>query len=285
MLLGHQKASRRQFRRLAAVIDLSVADCRAFPLPPDLESSIMMLRSAVLTCLLLALPAEADAQGAGAKPGAQVETSLRTSDDAEVGYLIYLPKDYEEQVKVPLMLFLHGRGESNGPLSLVAKWGPPRFAARGDELNYVLVSPQCPREDSWSSDVQQARLVELLDEIIQSYKVDEDQVFLTGLSMGGYGTWRMAADHPDRFAAVVPVCGGGNPADADKLKELPIWVFHGDQDRPVPFSKSVEMVDAIKAAGSDSIRFTTFEHFGHNCWSATYATPELYTWMRKQRRK
>lgn len=249
----------------------------------------MMIRLTVVSTLLLIFDAfTVSAQGskppAEATAGKQVEMTLQTSDSASVGYLLYLPEDYDSKEKWPLMLFLHGRGESHGPLSLVAKWGPPKFAQRGDQLPYILVSPQCPSEDSWRQSTQQSRLVELLDSIVERYKVDEDQIFLTGLSMGGYGSWRLAADHPQRFAAVVPVCGGGDPADADKLKSLPIWVFHGDQDRAVPFQRSVEMVDAIKAAGGEAIRFTTLENIGHNCWSAAYATPELYNWMNKQRR-
>jgi predicted peptidase len=92
----------------------------------------------------------------------------------------------------------------------------------------------------------------------------------------------MATKQPNRFAAVAPICGGGDPTQAEKLKDVPIWVFHGDQDKPVPFEKSVKMVEAIKNAGSTKIRFTTMENIGHNCWSATYATPELYQWMEGQ---
>ena len=157
------------------------------------------------------------------------------------------------------------------------------MAARGDKLPYIVVSPQCPGEESWSQPKQQAAIVKLLDHITGKYRVDQDRVYLTGLSMGGYGSWRLAADHPERFAAVAPVCGAGNPEDAEKLKSLPIWVFHGDQDKAVPFSRSVEMVEAIKKAGGTTIRFTTLEHIGHNSWSATYATPELYGWFDKQR--
>ena len=217
-------------------------------------------------------------------PGKQVEMSVTTNDGAEVPYLLYLPKDYqaESEQKFGLMLFLHGRGESNGPLSLVAKWGPPKFAERGDKLPWIIVSPQCPKADRWSSETQQTRVTELLDSIIKNYNVDEGRIFLTGLSMGGYGTWTMAANQPNRFAAVAPICGGGDPEQAEKLKDVPIWVFHGDQDRPVPFEKSVEMVEAIKKAGGTKIRFTSLEYVGHNCWSAAYATPELYQWMEKQ---
>ncbi len=215
----------------------------------------------------------------GGKAGEQVELKFETSDSATVDYLLYLPQDYDQQEKLPLVFFLHGRGESNGPPSLVAKWGPPRFAARGEHLPYVLLSPQCPADDSWSKETQQRRLIELLDHIVAHHKIDSSRIYLTGLSMGGYGSWTLAAGHPDRFAAVVPVCGGGNPDDAEKLKNIPIWVFHGDQDRAVPFSRSVEMVEAIEKAGGKMIRFTTLEHIGHNCWSATYASPDLFSWM------
>lgn len=224
------------------------------------------------------------AQTSSPGPGKQVEQSFKTSDGGTIPYLLYLPKDYDSVKKSQLILFLHGRGESYGPLSLVAKWGPPRFAARGDELSYILVSPQCPGDDSWSKPTQQKRIVELLDQILKTYSVEEQSICLTGLSMGGYGSWRMAADHPQRFASVVPVCGGGDPDDSEKLKDMPIWVFHGDQDGAVPFQRSVEMVDAIKAAGGTKIRFTSFEHIGHNCWSATYATPELFKWISQQKK-
>ncbi len=224
------------------------------------------------------------AQTPSPTPGKQVEQSLQTSDGGTMPYLLYLPTNFDPAEKSSMMLFLHGRGESYGPLSLVGKWGPPRFAARGDELPFVLVSPQCPEDDSWSKPTQQKRVVELLDHIVKTYNIDEKSICLTGLSMGGYGSWRLAADHPERFSSVVPVCGGGDPADAEKLKDLPIWVFHGDQDGAVPFQRSVEMVDAIQKAGGTKIRFTSLEYIGHNCWSATYATPELYQWISKQKK-
>jgi len=235
-----------------------------------------------LLLLLLGL-SPVGASAAEPAPGEQVAQQFATSDGATVPYLLYLPEGYDPAgPPVPLMLFLHGRGESKGPLSLVAKWGPPRKVAAGEELPFLIISPQCPPDDSWSSETQQQRLTELLDAMIERYQVDAGRIYLTGLSMGGYGSWRMAAEQPQRFAAVVPVCGGGDPDDAEQLKLLPIWVFHGDQDSAVPFSRSVEMVEAIRAGGSETIRFTTLEHIGHNCWSATYATPELYSWFADQ---
>ena len=233
--------------------------------------------------LIIATISTTKVQSAEPAAGKQVEQELKTADAKSIPYLLYLPKDYgAKERKWPLLLFLHGRGESDGPLSLVAKWGPPRLIERGESFPYIVVSPQCPRKESWAQPGQQALLVALLDHLKSQFQVDGERVYLTGLSMGGYGSWRLAADHPQRFAAVVPVCGGGSPGDAAKLAALPIWVFHGTEDKAVPLQRSIEMVDAIKAAGSTKIRFTTLENIGHNCWEAAYATPEVYQWLEKQ---
>ncbi|MCA9159736.1 MAG: dienelactone hydrolase family protein [Planctomycetales bacterium] len=233
--------------------------------------------AAVIGVTLLHRPS---ARSAEPEAGKQVEQSFKSSDSAEVPYLLYLPENYKPGVALPVMLFLHGRGESNGPLSLVAKWGPPLLVAEGKKFPYILLSPQCPKEDNWGSDTQQSRLIELLDSIVEEFSGDITRIYLTGLSMGGSGSWRMAADHPEHFAAVVPICGRGQTADADKLKSLPIWVFCGDQDGV--FKANEEMVQAIQQAGSQTIRFTSLEHFGHNSWSAAYASPDLYQWLDKQ---
>jgi len=222
----------------------------------------------------------ASAQSAEPEPGKQVEQIFKTTDAAEVGYLLYLPENYKPGTSLPVMLFLHGRGESDGPMSVVAKWGPPQLVARGEKLPYILVSPQCPQEDNWSSPTQQARLTELLDSLVAKFGGNKDRIYLTGLSMGGSGSWRMAADHPERFAAVVPICGRGQSADGYKLKSLPIWVFCGDQDGV--FKSNEELVQNIVKAGSQSIRFTSLENVGHNSWSAAYASPDLYQWLERQ---
>ena len=228
----------------------------------------------------LSLLPYASVQSAEPAPGKQVEQSFKSTDSAEVPYLLYLPESYKTDAALPLMLFLHGRGESDGPLSVVAKWGPPLLVSRGEKLPYILLSPQCPKEDNWSSATQQARLLELLDSIVNKFGANKNRIYLTGLSMGGSGSWRMAANHPERFAAVVPICGRGALTDADKLKSLPIWFFCGDQDGV--FKSNDELVQAIKNAGSQSIRFTSLENIGHNSWSAAYATPDLYQWLDRQ---
>ncbi|HUF63074.1 MAG TPA: alpha/beta hydrolase-fold protein [Verrucomicrobiales bacterium] len=243
------------------------------------------MKRAFLNLLLFSM-ATGSIFGEDPAPGRQVEQSIDFEGGGSMGYLLWLPNDYgkEEGRRWPVVLFLHGRGESYGPLSLVAKWGPPQMAARGDDLPYIIVSPQCPRESDWRREDQQKGVMTLLEDILEKYSGDADRVYLTGLSMGGYGSWRLAADHPDRFAAVIPICGGGNPEDGEKLVRVPIWVFHGTEDSAVPLRLSEEMVEAVRRAGGDRIRFTVLEHIGHNSWSAAYATPELYQWMEAQTR-
>jgi len=124
----------------------------------------------------------------------------------------------------------------------------------------------------------------LLDEIIVNYQVDRDRIYLTGLSMGGYGTWTLAAAYPEKFAAIAPICGGGWPEDAARLKDLPIWVFHGAKDEAVPLERSEEMVKAVEDAGG-KVKFTVYLDAEHDSWTATYGNPELYEWLLAQKRR
>jgi predicted peptidase len=195
-------------------------------------------------------------------------------------YLLYLPEGYGKDDKAwPLMLFLHGAGESGNDLQKVKKHGPPKLLEAKKDFPFIVVSPQSPGR-GWDP----ATLNALLDEVMAKYKVDKDRVYLTGLSMGGFGTWTLAAAHPERFAALVPICGGGNPADARKLKDLPIWVFHGAKDRVVPPNRSEEMVRALKDAGAENVKFTLYPDADHDSWTETYNNPELYEWLLKQKR-
>jgi predicted peptidase len=176
------------------------------------------------------------------------------------------------------MLFLHGAGESGTNLAKVKIHGPPKIVESKPDFPFILMSPQSPGR-GWNSDALNA----LLDNVIRKYRVDKHRIYLTGLSMGGYGTWSLAAAHPERFAAIVPICGGGNPADAKKLAALPIWVFHGAKDPTVPVERSREMVEAIKAAGGN-VKFTEYPEAKHDCWTETYDNPELYQWLLAQKR-
>jgi len=199
---------------------------------------------------------------------------------AKYHYLLSLPAGYEnDDRRWPLMLFLHGAGESGESLAKVKANGPPKLIA-GNERAFpcIVVSPQSPGR-GWNPDY----LAALLDDICAAYRVDPERIYLTGLSIGGYGSWMLAAAQPDRFAAIVPICGGGNPADADKLKGIPIWVFHGAEDKTVKLENSTKMVDALKARGSD-VKFTVYPGVGHDSWTETYANPELYDWLFAQKR-
>lgn len=220
------------------------------------------------------------------EPGKQIAKSFKTSDKGQIEYLVYAPSDYQtDGDKQPLMLFLHGRGESYGPLELVKKWGPPRLVERGEELPFLIVSPQCPPDGFWSNETQQQRLIELLDYIVKTHNVDEDRIYLSGLSMGGFGVWTLAAKQPDRFAAINPICGRGVIVTAERIKHLPVWVFHGDQDEIVPIEYSEKMVQALREAGNEQVIYTVLENIGHNSWSAAYASSDLYNWMLGHKRK
>ncbi|HEY7424160.1 MAG TPA: prolyl oligopeptidase family serine peptidase [Gemmataceae bacterium] len=198
----------------------------------------------------------------------------------KLNYLLYLPEGYGEGEKVwPLVLFLHGAGESGDNLEKVKIHGPPKMIAAGKSFPCIVVSPQSPSR-GWKPEGLNA----LLDDVVAKYKVDKDRICVTGLSMGGFGTWALAAAHPERFAALVPICGGGNPTDAAKLKDLPIWVFHGAKDRAVPPGRSEAMVKALKEAGAKNVQLTMYPDAGHDSWTATYNNPEMWEWLFKQKR-
>ena len=213
----------------------------------------------------------------------QTERNLQinTAEKNSIKYLLYLPDDDENSENHwPLILFLHGAGERGDDLSRVKSHGPPRLVNEGRSLPFIIVSPQCPENQRWEPE----KLKLLLDEIITNYRVDQRRIYLTGLSMGGFGTWAMAAEYPNQFAAIAPVCGGGNPAFAKKLSRIPAWVFHGAKDDLVPIKKSEEMVNALKREDGN-VRFTVYPEAGHDSWTETYNNQELYNWLLKYRLK
>lgn len=200
-------------------------------------------------------------------------------------YLLYLPKDYqqEQQNRWPLVLFLHGMGERGGDLRLVTRHGPPKLVEEGRDLPFLLVSPQCPSYGWWGWDTNIHALAALLDELEHTYAVDPDRLYVTGISMGGYGTWALANAYPNRFAAIAPICGGGNPSTICDIRHVPVWTFHGDLDQAVPLQQTMELVDALRACGGN-VRLTVYPGVGHDSWTQTYANLELYMWLLEQRR-
>jgi predicted peptidase len=175
-------------------------------------------------------------------------------------------------------LFLHGAGESGTDIEKVKATGLPKLLETKTDLPFVVISPQSAR-GGWNADSLNA----LLDDALAKYKVDPDCVYLTGLSMGGFGTWQLGTAHPERFAAIAPICGGGDPTRASRLKGVPIWAFHGANDNVVPIARTEAMIKALKDAGADP-KFTVYPEAGHDSWTETYNNSELYKWLLEQRR-
>ncbi len=198
-----------------------------------------------------------------------------------LSYLLYLPKDYGPQKRWPLVLFLHGAGQRGSDLSIVTHHGPPKLVEEGQDFPFILVSPQCPRHTPWS--FQLPALNVLLDEIESTYAVDPNRIYVTGLSMGGHGTWALAISDPQRFAAIMPICGVGDPEKVCAIKHVPTWVFQGDKDDTVRLKYAEETINALKACGGN-VKFTVYPGVEHDSWTQTYNNPEVFTWMLSQRR-
>ncbi|MCP5520546.1 MAG: alpha/beta hydrolase [Verrucomicrobiales bacterium] len=224
---------------------------------------------------------------------AQQSLSFKQTLNRSVGasYLLFLPKGYGEDAakQWPLMLFLHGAGERGDNLALVAVHGPPKLVANQPDFPFILVSPQCPEGQTWDNDT----LLALLDQVMGKYSVDPGRVYLTGLSMGGFGTWSLGIAHPEKFAAIAPICGGGDvikvlladPAKAPALRSLPVWAFHGGKDPVVNPAESQRMVDALKRVGCEDVRLTVYPEAQHDSWTETYNNPELYRWFLSHHRE
>lgn len=233
-------------------------------------------------CLLAASPFTAVAAD---QPTAQSAETLDVKVPVKMGYLLYVPKNYDKSKPTPLMLFLHGAGERGTDINKVKIHGPPKLIAAGKEFPCIVVSPQCPSDKWW----QPLELLALLDEIATKYNVDPERIYVTGLSMGGFGTWELAAYAPRKFAAIAPVCGGGEAFWAKLIAHIPTWAFHGDKDAAVPLVRSEIMIAAVKKAGTESAypepKLTVYPGVGHDSWTATYDNSEFYEWLFAQKRQ
>ena len=211
---------------------------------------------------------------------AEITKTLRAN------YLLYIPDQYPTSLKEwPLILFLHGSGERGSDLSKVEDHGIPKLIAKeGKNFPFVIASPQCPKNSFWDNELQIDILSGILDDVLSQYRIDKDKIYVTGLSMGGFGTWGIAEAYPNRFAGIAPICGGGDPENAESIAHLPIWVFHGANDPRVPLRRSEEMVTALQKAGS-KVKFTVYPDTGHNAWTETYNNPDLYEWFLKHSRQ
>lgn len=219
-------------------------------------------------------------------PGQQVAQEFVSgkSDGTKsvIHYWLYLPKAATPGTteKFPLVLFLHGSGERGTQLENVTKHGPPGMIGKNADLDRcIIVSPQCPEKQSWNAPL----LKELCDDVAKKQPVDVQRLYVTGLSMGGFGSWELLASYPGHWAAAVPICGGGKPGSAEKFKHVPIWVFHGAKDTAVPVAASEKMIAALEAAGGKP-KFTVYPEEGHASWVPAYKDPELWKWLLAQKR-
>ena len=198
------------------------------------------------------------------------------------GYVKYLPKDYDETKTYPLVVFLHGAGERGDDLDHAMTHGYMRHVKNeGKEYPFIFVAPQCPNGKYWGCYTES--LLAFLEEMIATLPVDPDRVYLTGLRMGGTGTWMLAMARPEMFAAIAPICGTGICWNAGCLKNVPIYVYHGDCDTTVPIHESISMVSAINRCGGNA-RLKICYGVGHGSWGEAYAGDELWKWMLDQRR-
>jgi predicted peptidase len=217
-----------------------------------------------------------------AQPG-QHAMSFEKQVSLDCHYLLFLPEEYgRNEKKWPLILFLHGAGERGNDLEKVKVHGPPKIVEQDKTFPFIVVSPQCPEGYTWTDKMDS--LIAILDEVIARYDVDPSRIYLTGLSMGGFGSWELACAYPNRFAAVIPICGGGQSWRVCSLKNVPVWAFHGAKDSVVPIARSEEMVNALKKCGGN-VKFTVYPEADHDSWTETYKNPELYKWLLGQKRK
>jgi len=243
-----------------------------------------LFRGSVALGLLLSLGL-ANARGDDPVKHGFLDRVYKDSSGESAKYVLFVPYDYTGDKAFPLILFLHGAGETGKDGKKQGQTGMgPAIKKREKDFPCIVIFPQSQKRSWQASSTDAKRALAILAEIQKEYKVDPNRIYLTGLSMGGYGTWSLATAHPELWAAIVPICGGGNPKLADKIKDIPCWCFHGDADKAVAVQRSRDMIAALKAAGA-SPRYTEYPNVGHNSWDRAYGTPELFPWLLEQHRK
>lgn len=198
----------------------------------------------------------------------------------KLGYLLHIPENLPKDGR-KLMVFLHGAGERGDDLDKVKVNGVPKLLDEGKDIPAVVICPQCPSDIVWTNIVFAVK--ELIDKTVEEFDIDKNCITITGLSMGGFGTWEMGLTYPDLFAAIAPVCGGGMSWRTALLRDVPVWAFHGDADNVVPIKNSLEMVDAVNANGGNA-KLTIFHDVEHDSWTPAYSETTVIDWLLQQRK-
>jgi len=214
-----------------------------------------------------------------------VDKTFKNANGTESPYVVFVPHAYDGKTEVPVILFLHGAGETKGGTKKPVEVGiGPAVKKQEKTFPAIVVIPQSEKR-TWKADSEDGkRALAILAEVQKEFKTDAKRTYLTGLSMGGFGTWSLAAAHPDKWAAIAPICGGGNVKDVEKIKDIPCWCFHGDKDFAVKVELSRTMIDALKAAGGTP-KYTEYPGVGHNSWDAAYGEKEFFPWLLEQKKK
>jgi predicted peptidase len=196
-------------------------------------------------------------------------------------YLLYLPKDYSRQPyrKWPLLVYLHGKSRRGYNLEKLKKYGPPYLVSKGWDFPFIIVSPQCPPDRIWDTDDW---FPPLYSGLLSKYRIDRHRVYLTGMSMGGSGVWSLAIKHPEYFAAAIPLCGGWSTKNIKAMKSVPVWAFHGANDRIISPGETEKMVRALRKAGG-KVRYSKLEGEGHSIHKI-YEHKAIYEWFLKHRK-
>ena len=199
-----------------------------------------------------------------------------------LNYLLFMPRDTSARVagKFPLLISLHGIGESGTTLSRLKNDGLPKILDGYETFPFIVVSPQCPSTTEWYYDRTDLKVIRLLDSVVARYAVDTNRIYVTGYSMGGIGTLDLAIRHPSRFAALLPCAFRIEPGwDLCIIKDIPMWAFHGQLDDVIPLANAQSVIAALIGCGG-SPTFTVYPGAYHDSWSQTYANPAVYDWLR-----
>lgn len=200
--------------------------------------------------------------------------TIKVKNQSEMNYLLYQPKEMDGEA--PLLVFLHGGGEGGNNIEAVKKNGPPKLIEEGREFPFYVLSPQNPYEKGFWDD---RAVMELVNKIVKKYNIDKKRIYLSGLSRGGYGAWRLAMNNPDSFAAMIVVCAASSPTVyANWIKDIPVWMFHGEKDNVVPVSESIQMKEALMNVGAD-VKLTLYPEAGHDAWTETFNNEKVFDWL------
>ena len=207
------------------------------------------------------------------------EITTHLSLSYNLSYRTYFPENYDERnTKLPIVFFLHGVGERGENLDLVETHGIPKLIKNGKKFPFITVVPQCPFNQWWSRSEMIKSLINLVEEVVQKYDVDDSRVYITGLSMGGFGTIALANERPDLFAAALAVCGGADFNNFNSLKNIPLWLLHGSDDDVHPASNSEKIYNELKDINPE-VRLTIYDGVDHNSWDITYDNSDIYDWL------